>query len=224
MSVFLVFCGIQASQAAALPTTAEIVERMMVHNEQQDRALLAYRTQRKFFAANLRFKVDSTMIVRTEFRKPDSMDSKIISHVGFDLIKSHVFDEILKAEGETHKKSDKQQVDITPVNYDFALVGEDTCDGGRQCYRVSITPKRKDKYSLKGDVWIDAMDYAIVHVHGSPAKKPSIWTRQTEIDRQYRKVNGIWLTDRLDSWSDLHVFGRSTLSIEYQYETVQTAP
>jgi hypothetical protein len=213
-----------SSQAATLPTTAEIVDRMMAHNEKQDQALLGYSTQRKFFAENKRFSEDSTMVVHTEFRKPDSMDSTIISHVGSSLIKSHVFDEILKAEGETHKKQDKQQVDITPRNYDFAVTAEETCDGGRPCYRVRITPKRNDKYSLKGDVWIDAVDYAIVHVHGAPAKRPSFWTRQTEIDRLYRKVNGIWLTDRLDSWSDILIVGRSTLSIEYRYETVQTEP
>src|ERR1700733_8989393 len=122
LSVILIFCASLASQAATPPTIEEIVQRMMAHNEQQDRALLGYSTQRRFFAANLRFKVDSTMIVHTEFRKPDSMDSKIVSQEGLGLIKSQVFDEILKAEGETHKKQDKLQVDITPRNYDFAEV------------------------------------------------------------------------------------------------------
>src|SRR5438309_7878197 len=132
LSVSVILYGSLASQAATLPTAAEIVERMMVHNQEQDRALLGYRTQRKFFAANARFKLDSTMIVQTVFRKPDSMESSIVSVVGSDLIKSHVFDEILKAEGETHKKEDKKQVDITPSNYSFAIVGEETCEG-RAC-------------------------------------------------------------------------------------------
>ncbi len=223
LSVSVILCGSLASQAATLPTAAEIVERMMVHNQEQDRALLGYRTQRKFFAANARFKLDSTMVVQTVFRTPDSMESSIVSHVGSDVIKLHVFDEILKAEGETHKKEDKQRVDITPRNYDFSVAGEDTCDG-RPCYRVIVTPKRKDKYSVKGDVWIDAEDYAIVRVHGAPAKKPSFFTLKTEIDKRYRKINGIWLTDRFDSWSDVFIGGHSTLSIEYQYEAVQTAP
>jgi hypothetical protein len=214
--------GVLASQASStLPTTAEIVERMMQHNEQQDQALLAYRTQRKFFAANARFKLDSTMIVQTVFRKPDSMESSIVSHMGSELIKSHVFDEILKAEGETHKQRDKQQVDITPKNYDFTVAAEDSCDG-RPCYRVNISPKRKDKYSLNGEVWIDAEDFAIVRVHGAPAKRPSLFTLKTEIDKRYRKIDGIWLTDRLDSSSEILIGGHSTLSIEYMYETVQT--
>src|SRR5437763_15063993 len=103
LSALVTLCGSLASQARTLPTTAEVVERMMDHNQKQDQALLGYRTQRTFVAANLRFKLDSTMIVKTEFRKPDSMESSIVSHVGSDLTKSHVFDEILKAEGETPK-------------------------------------------------------------------------------------------------------------------------
>src|SRR2546430_16018261 len=110
LSLFFPLSAGGTARAAAIPTTAEIVERMMAHNEQQDRLLLGYRTQRKFFAANARFKLDSTMIVQTVFKKPDSMESSVMSVVGSDLIKSHVFDEILKAEGETHKKDDKQQV------------------------------------------------------------------------------------------------------------------
>ena len=87
-----------------------------------------------------------------------------------------------------------------------------------------LYPKRKDKYSLQGDAWIDAVDYAIVRLHGAPGKKPSFWTLKTEIDKRYRKVEGMWLTDRIDSTSDIFIAGHSTLSIEYAYQTVLTSP
>jgi hypothetical protein len=75
-----------------------------------------------------------------------------------------------------------------------------------------------------GDAWIDAEDYAIVRLHGTPAKKPSFWTLKTEIDKRYRKVEGMWLADRIDSTSDLFIAGHSTLSIEYAYPTVLASP
>jgi hypothetical protein len=205
------------------PSVSEIVERMMAHNEQQDRALMEFQMRRKFFAANTRFKIDSTMVVETAFRRPDTMKSSIVSQAGSDLIKQRVFDEILKTEVETHKKEDKQQVDITPRNYTFGFVDREMCDD-RPCYRLSLSPKRKDKFSLLGDAWIDAEDYAIVRLHGTPAKKPSFWTLSTEIDKRYRKVEGMWLADRIDSTSDIFVAGHSTLSIEYAYQTVLTSP
>jgi hypothetical protein len=194
---------------------------MMVRNAFQDRTLLEFRALRKFYAANFRFKTDSTMYVQTVFRRPDQLQSTVTSHEGSNLIRSRVFDKILEAENETRARKDKQQVDIIPANYDFALIGAEDC-GGRTCYRMRISPKRRDKYSLDGEVWIDAEDYSIVRIHGAPAKRPSIWTLKTEIDRRYKKVDGVWLPERLDSFSSIMIAGHSVLSIEYTYNSVQT--
>src|SRR5689334_12117418 len=172
-----------------LPTAEDIVDRMMTRNAWQDQMLLEFSALRKFYAANLRFKTDSTMYVQTVFRRPDHLQSIVKSHQGSAFIRSRVFDKILEAENETRAKKDKQQVDVTPANYEFALVGAEDCEG-RSCYRMRISPKRRDKYSLDGEVWIDAEDYSIVRMHGVPAKRPSIWTLKTEIDRRYRKIAG----------------------------------
>jgi hypothetical protein len=204
-----------------LPSAQDIVDRLMLRNSWQDEKLLEFSALRKFYAANIRFKTDSTMYVQTVFRRPDQLESTIKSHEGSTFIRSRVFDKILEAENETRSKKDKQQVDIVPMNYDFALVGAEDCDG-RRCYRMRISPKRRDKYSLDGEVWIDAEDYSIVRMHGVPARRPSIWTLKTEIDRRYKKVAGIWLPERMDSSSNIVVAGHSVLSIEYNYDSVQT--
>ena len=205
-----------------LPSTQDIVDRMMQRNAWQDEKLLQFSALRKFYAANIRFKTDSTMYVQTVFRRPDHVESTVTSQEGSAFIRSRVFDKILEAENETHARKDKQQVDITPMNYDFALVGTENCNG-RECYRMRISPKRRDKYSLDGEVWIDAEDYSIVRMHGVPARRPSIWTLKTEIDRRYQKVDGIWLPERMESSSNVMIAGHSTLSIEYTYNSVQTA-
>ena len=75
--------------------------------------------------------------------------------------------------------------------------------------------------------------------------RPEIWRRYREVARSAsawivdgelqshqevihvvatRIANLNELTDRLDSWSDIFIGGHSTLSIEYQYESVQTEP
>jgi len=202
----------------------EIMDRMMARNAWQDQTLLEFRANRKFYAANIRFKTDATMYVQTVFRRPDQLQSTVTSHVGSNLIRSRVFDKILEAENETRARKDKQQVDIIPANYDFALVGAtgvEDCNG-RPCYHLSISPRRRDKYSLDGEVWIDSADYSIVRIHGAPAKRPSWWTLKTEIDRRYKKVDGIWLPERMDSSSNIMIAGHSVLSIEYTYDSVQT--
>jgi len=205
-----------------LPSAQEIVDRMMTRNVWQDQMLLEFSALRKFYAANVRFKTDSTMYVQTVFRRPDQLQSTVKSQQGSAFIRSRVFDKILEAENETRAKKDKKQVDIIPANYDFSLVAAEDCEG-RSCYRMRISPKRRDKYSLDGEVWIDAQDYSIVRIHGVPARRPSIWTLKTEIDRRYKKVAGIWLPERMDSSSNIMIAGHSVLSIEYTYESVQTA-
>jgi len=208
-------------QKAPLPTVQEILDRMMDRNAFQDKNLLEFRASRKFYAANLRFKTDSTMYVQTVFRRPDMLQSTVTSHQGSTLIRSRVFDKILEAENETRARKDKQQVDIIPANYDFSLEGAEDCNG-RSCYRLAISPKRRDKYSLDGEVWVDAEDYSIVRIHGVPARRPSIGTLRTEIDRRYTKIGGIWLPERMDSSSNIMIAGHSVLSIEYTYNSVQT--
>jgi hypothetical protein len=213
--------GQTAEVSSTLPSAQEIVGRMLARNAWQDQMLLEFSALRKFYAANVRFKTDSTMYVQTVFHRPDQLQSVVKSQKGSMFIRSRVFDKILEAENETRARKDRQQVDITPVNYEFALVGSGDCDG-RSCYRMHISPKRKDKYSLDGEVWIDAEDYSIVRMHGVPARRPSIWTLKTEIDRRYRKVAGVWLPERLDSSSEIMVAGHSVLSIEYTYDSVKT--
>jgi hypothetical protein len=201
---------------------SQILDRMMARNDLQQRKLLEFRAQRKFYALNSRFKTDSTMHVQTTFRRPDEMQSTVTSQEGSKLIRSRVFDKILEAESETHTRKAKQLVDIIPANYTFQLEESEECNG-RACFHLTISPRRRDKYSLDGEVWIDVEDYSIVRIHGSPAKRPSFWTLHTEIDRRYRKINDMWLPDRLDSSSNILIAGQSVLSIEYSYESVQTA-
>src|SRR2546426_136745 len=92
----------------------------------------------------------------------------------------------------------------------------------RKCYRLAITPRRREKYLIQGQIWIDAEDWSIVRIQGSPAKHPSFWTRQTQIDRRYKRIDGIWLNDSLESTSDILIAGRSTLRIQYLYEAIET--
>jgi hypothetical protein len=205
------------------PSVETIIERMMTHNDLQDRRLKEYEVMRTFYAANPRFKLDATLLVQTSFQQPEKMDSKVMHLQGSQLIREHVFDKILEAENETRTKKAKRDVDLTPANYNFRWIGSDDC-GGRSCYHLGLSPKRKDKYALEGEVWIDAEDYAIVRVHGSPSKRPSFWTTRTEIDRRYKRTEGVWLTDRIESNSDIRIAGHSHLSIDYAYQRVKVDP
>src|SRR5438477_11938178 len=88
-------------QTEPLPALQEILDRMMTRNAWQDRTLLEFRASRKFYAANLRFKTESTMYVQTVFRRHDQLQSPGTLDEGTDLVRSRVFDKIVDAENET---------------------------------------------------------------------------------------------------------------------------
>jgi hypothetical protein len=201
-----------------IPPLEVILQRMRAHDDWQHRHLLEYQVKRTFHAANLRFNLESTLEVRTVFRKPDSFDSEVVRSDGSKLIREKVFDKILEAEDEARNKESTRTA-ITPDNYNFTLLAEERCDG-RPCYRLKISPKRKEKFNIAGEIWVDLEDGAIWRIHGSPAKRPSLWTLHTEIDRRYKRINGFWLFDTMESDSDILIGGRSTLKVDHLYLSV----
>jgi hypothetical protein len=214
------FFGLGVQQDA--PSVDQILSRMKAHDEWQQRYLIEYRAQRKFYAVNLRLKEDATLQVRTTFRQ-DTLETQVVRAEGSHFIREQVFDKILEAENETRSGRAREQSDIGLANYRFSYLGQEECDG-RKCFRLGITPRRKNKYLIDGEIWVDAEDWGIVRIQGSPAVRPSFWTRQTRIDRRYKRIDAMWLSDSLESTSDLLLVGRSTLSIQYFYEAIQTDP
>ncbi len=198
------------------PAVNEIVERMVAHRRWQDDALREYQARRTFHADTQRFNMNSTLEVRTIFRWPYSMQSTALRQEGSGFVREHVFEKILEAETEFASKDD---ADIIPKNYDFAFIGNEDCDGKR-CWHLSLIPKRKDKYLLDGDVWVDAADYGICRVHGSPSKRVSIWISNVDIDKRMRRIEGVWLPEKIDSTSSIRFAGNVRMQIEYIYDAV----
>ena len=149
--------------------------------------------------------------------KPHNLASTVLRHEGSDFIREHVFEKILQAETDL---AVNDEADITPKNYDFAFAGREDCEG-RPCWRLNIKPKRKDKYLLDGDIWVDTADYAISRVHGFPSKHVSIWISRVELDRRLCRIDGVWLTDRIESSSNIHLAGDVRLQIDYSYDAVK---
>jgi len=99
----------------------------------------------------------------------------IVSKAGSGLIKEQVFDEILKSESELQKKEDRQQVDITPRNYNFSFVDRRTAMAGPAFGSVFL---RNEKISIRCWAMPGLMRKIMQssRIHGVPAKKPFVWT------------------------------------------------
>ena len=121
-------------------------------------------------------------------------------------------------DGETQIVKDYGATDYTTANYDFRLAGEEALDGNR-CYVIELSPKRKDKTLLRGNIWIDVETYRIRRMEAEPAKSPSWWLRDVRVAFSYGSVDGMWLQTSSEFSTNVRIFGQHTMtSHDVKYE------
>ncbi|MFQ5694906.1 MAG: hypothetical protein ACE5HB_02865, partial [Terriglobia bacterium] len=124
-----------------------------------------------------------------------------------------VFGRMLEGERESLEAENKRRSAMTPENYQFELLGEETL-AGRPAYKLGVKPRREDTFLFEGAVWVDARDYAVARAEGRVVKRPSFWTRKIDFVRTYKKVGPFWLPDRTESTTEVLLFGTSWTTIE----------
>jgi hypothetical protein len=121
---------------------------------------------------------------------------------------------MIEAEIKSSRKGEREQSRILPTNYDFRLIGTDVSEG-RPAYLLDLIPKTKNKFLIQGRVWVDAEDYAITRIEGTPAKNPSFWIKSVKVVHQYGKTGRFWLPVMNSSWAEGRIFGPTDVTIDY---------
>ena len=117
--------------------------------------------------------------------------------------------ELLDRETESAKK--RRGSEITRMNYEFVLLRQENF-GVAPEYVLRIVPKRKDKYLLRGQIWVDASTFHIRRIEGVPAKSPSFWIKDIHITLQYSELNGMWIPVSFDAIATVRLLGQYTLA------------
>ena len=212
----------QQDAAAALPITSEIVHRLVTENEQRSRELGAYTSRRHYHVAYQGFPhaAEADMVVDAVCNGANSKQFDVVSESGSHLLLNHVLKRLLKTEQEDaiHRTDSA----LTPANYRFSLVGTEQ-DEGRLLYVLEVEPILSRALLYRGKIWVDAQDYAVVKVEAQPAKNPSFWIRNTQIDRQYEKAGDFWLPQSDRSETKVRLGGTAVLTIEYEDYRFATA-
>jgi len=55
-----------------------------------------------------------------------------------------------------------------------------------------------------------------VKITGHLAKSPSFWIKRVDFVRDYQKIDGFWLLSREEAVSGVRIYGKETLTIDYQ--------
>jgi hypothetical protein len=102
-------------------------------------------------------------------------------------------------------------------------VGSENLDG-RRSYVLEASPRTKNAYLFRGRIWVDAEDYAIAKIEGSPAQNPSFWIRRTVFVHHYAKFGPFWLAVSNRSETDALLFGRTDVRIDYSDYRINQEP
>ncbi|MBV8436808.1 MAG: hypothetical protein JOY95_04775 [Silvibacterium sp.] len=215
-SVSLVFLmlfpmlGRATAQAVdVLPTANEIVTRMVQQDALRKAQLNGYTATRRYVAINEHRKAE--MLVGVTCASNGEKQFNILSEEGSSAIRNHVFYKMLKEETDASRRGTSTH--ITPDNYEFQFIRKELIND-RPAYLMQVTPKADNKYLIDGRIWVDAADYSIVRIEGSPARNPSFWTHNVHFVHTYQKVGPFWFAASTHSMSEIRIFGDAELTIE----------
>lgn len=207
------FALMLASESAGLPRADEVVAKMVQRDQERRSALEGYTSVRRYVLENPKHHKQAYMLVRMVQRKDGSRDFEIVSSSGWSGARKYVFPRLLKAETEASRPNSGDSR-FTPQNYSFSMLRVENVDG-RKAYVIKATPKKEEKYLMRGTIWVDAEDFAIVRMEGTPAKNPSFWIKNVQFAHKYEKHGPFWLAASDSSVSDARIFGPTELRIEY---------
>jgi hypothetical protein len=203
--------------ATVEPMTVEnVVAKLIEHNRHREDRMrqTSYSAPRTYRIKDEKGNVRVEAQVLMQYRAPGTKEFKIVSKKGSDFIYGKVLKPLMDSEVEVAAGRSRQNSAITPDNYSFNLVGEDSVDGQR-CFLVQATPKRSDKYLFNGKIWIHANEFAVVKIAGQPAKSPSFMIKQVNFVRRYQKVGEFWLPIRDESVTLVRLAGKNVLTVDY---------
>jgi len=203
------------SGSAAAPLTAEqIVDRMVQADDQRLAAFAGYTGARHYHFENGSFGKRADVTVRVLCDPTGARTFDVVEESGSGFVRNKVIRRMIDAEREASEKGEHQQTRIIPGNYEFRLLGSGVV-AGRPAYVLEITPRTNNKYLVRGRIWVDAEDFAIARVEGTPAKSISFWVRSVHIVQQYNRVGPLWLPVTNESQAKVRIFGSTELKIDY---------
>src|SRR5579864_3596144 len=209
-TTLLVVYSLRAQEAEANPPHLDLILDSLERTAELNPALSQpYEVTREYkvFRENDPTPV-SDIMAEISFTPPETKSFQITKAEGSPRGKK-IVSTILKQEIDSAK--DGRRGDITRSNYDFAFLREQNF-GVVPEYVLHITPKRKERGLLLGDIWVDAKTFRIRQIIGVPLKNPSIWVEDLHITVQYADVNGMWLPVSVDAIATIHFLGIYTLS------------
>jgi len=197
-----------AQTESTVPTVEAIILRMAqarVENRARFHPYIVTRDY-KLFGKDAS-KTRSEVIADVAFVPPDSKKFTIQQTHG-NRLGGMIVRRMLASEAEVTK--DYATTDFSQENYVFRFLREENVMD-QPCYVLELTPRRKDKHLVRGNIWVDANTYLPRRFDGELAKSPSWWVKNARVAFVYGKVGGMWLQTASEASAHVRLLGRSRM-------------
>ncbi len=195
-------------------SSVQVVEQMQHHAEGQVQDLRHYKALRHYqveyrgYATTINAKMD----VLTDYDSSKGMSFQIVSQSGSKFLCDKVLRRAVDSEKEASQ--DRNSSALTPANYRFQLMGNETI-AGRPAYVLDVEPLTASKFLYRGKIWVDAEDFEVVKMESEPAKNPSFFISRTLIHYTSVLAHGFWLPKGIRSETKVRIGGTAVLTIDY---------
>lgn len=197
-------------------TTEQIVDRLMERNQQRAALLRGFESRRTYHLSYEGFpsNKEAEMEVVARYQAPEKKTFDVISESGPKLFQNKVFAKLLESEQVASSPEHEREIAVTTENYSFTLLGSrPSVYGG--CYLLAVRPRRDNQWLYKGEICVNAIDFAVESIDAEPSKNPSFWIKKTHIEHRYQKIGEFWLPAPNRTVSHLRLGGTATLNITY---------
>jgi negative regulator of sigma E activity len=211
-TVILTLISAAVAFAAEAPTADQIVAQLIERDHSRQASLGSYTWTAQYVLDNKARHAEMT--VRWTRHSDGTKRYQIVSERGDGGVRDHVFHKLLESEVEASQPSLQERNRLNTKNYSFQFAGSEPING-RLAYVLEIEPKNEAKYLTKGRIWVDAAEFAVIQVEGSPSKRPSFWTNHVAYVQTFEKKGDFWLASSNHSMTDAKLFGKAEMVITH---------
>ena len=166
---FLIIAFPAVAQQIDIPvplSADEVMGRVVEMNEVRAKALQSYSSVRTYhLECHCLSHKKADMVVRIDYQAPNKKKFTIVSESGSGTVRERVFNKLLEAEQESMRDENQQRSAITPENYTFHMSEYEKTPTG-ELYVLDAQPRSKNKFLFRGQIWVNAKDFAIIRVEG----------------------------------------------------------
>lgn len=191
----------------------QIIRCMDEHDRAMTVSLVRYTCLRRYTLVNQRFHKKAELSVRMTYLSPGHKTFQVLEEQGSAILRQRVLRPMLDAETEAGRDDINPQTRIVALNYDFKLLGEQV-EQGRPAYLLEVAPKTRNKFLIRGRVWVDEENFGIMRVDAAPAQNPSVFIHDTRVVQQSSRFGDVWLPLFNHSNTDSFLFGHSEVTID----------